>query len=648
MGPLRERMSVLLCLRIDKQLVLLFSTLSVMNSPGDSISSLVEYSDDERLSVDTSPIAAMGNNLSTLCNRSGAAPVANSPSGTEPSPAQAVVADVPSSHETPNDRSDRSISTDEPTSKFVSDATTTVTTDDPMVITRSRSRETQHQPPPPSPPLSPPANNVDMVDRRAVYYEIGGIRFPPPQSYDDVSNDDIIGIAATPWFSRCSVLAGAADNYEVLNLYSWDGQFFWGEDAACLRSRVWRELFATDDGDLNTRGSHAAKRAEHVKHIRQGLASLRHTPLIEDGRDVDLWRYRTYGEIPYVENLCGISQGRLAAWRNRFVVDEHALCWHRSILPSDFRYRRRADTDYWDTQIRLERRALSVMGRFVPYHLRCVWNLREHARDRLAVKIPESYAELAMPHGFRFEMEPLFSYKSGALIQDRDSGLWVVAYTERVVRICSGLLFDVYDTYRLWWVPPTVIAFARQLGYSMATALGSESNVEEVLELLDVVEATRFDDLPSSWRDRVTHNSNRLVDYHSGRRSATSDVGADFVYYDPWQRVKVSREVALNRAAAARVVPDDLPSGWDHVEADDDRPPRDAFRDFDPNVPPREVTPYYPVVEAPAAAPTTAASDVADAVVTIRRFLEEANILSVDDPVMTRNEMLFFVRGRMR
>ena len=39
-----------------------------------------------------------------------------------------------------------------------------------------------------------------MVDRRAVYYEIGEIRFPPPQSYDDVSNDDIIGIAATPWF----------------------------------------------------------------------------------------------------------------------------------------------------------------------------------------------------------------------------------------------------------------------------------------------------------------------------------------------------------------------------------------------------------------------------------------------------------------
>jgi len=491
-----------------------------------------------------------------------------------------------------------------------------------------------------------------MVDPRAVYYEIGGIRFPPPQSYDDVSNDDIIGIAATPWFSRCSVLAGNADDYEVLNLYSWDGQFFWGEDAACLRSRVWRDVFATDDGDLNTRGSHAAKRAEHVRHVRQGLASLQHTPLIEDRYDVDLWRYRTYGEIPYVANLCAISQDRLAAWRNRFVVDERALCWHRSILLSDFRYRRRAETEYWDTQIRLERRALSVMGRFVPYHLRCMWNLREHARDRLGVKVPDNYAQLAMPHGFRFEMEPLFSYKSGALIQDRDSGLWVVAYTERVVRICSGLLYDVYDTYRLWWVPPTVIAFARQLGYAMATALGSESNVDEVLELLDVVEATRFDDLPDAWRDRVTHNPNRRVDYHSGCRNPVSDIGADFCYYDPWQRVKVSREVAENRAAAVRVTPDNIPSGWEHNEDTDDRPPRDASRDFDPSLPTPRQGGEYPVQSYPEAVPQSGVvpgpSDGPNEGAVIRAFLEDAGVLSVDDPIMTRNEMLFFVRGRMR
>ena len=54
-------------------------------------------------------------------------------------------------------------------------------------------------------------------------------------------------------------------------------------------------------------------------------------------------------------------------------------------------------------------------------------------------------------------------------------------------------LFDVYDTYRLWWVPFDVIAFERTLGLDMTVALGSESNVAEFLKLLEVLESTLFD-----------------------------------------------------------------------------------------------------------------------------------------------------------
>ena len=99
--------------------------------------------------------------------------------------------------------------------------------------------------------------------------------------------------------------------------------------------------------------------------------------------------------------------------------------------------------------------------------------LREHARERLCVRLPEVYRSLAMPHGFKFEMESVFSYLSSRFVADPSTGLWVVAYKERVVRICFGLLFDVYDTYRLWWVPRDFIAFARRLGLDMTVALGS-------------------------------------------------------------------------------------------------------------------------------------------------------------------------------
>ena len=188
-----------------------------MISPGDSYSSLVEYSDEERDATINSPIAAMGNNLSALCNRSDAASDSILSPESASAPAAAAVADTSSGGNVVGGRGERPINTEDSASLVASDAPTTTTTphNDPMVITRSRSRDTQQSLTP-----SHSSRGDDMVDRRAVYYEIGGIRFPPPQSYDDVSNDDIIGIAETPRFSRCSVLAGNADDYEVLNLYS--------------------------------------------------------------------------------------------------------------------------------------------------------------------------------------------------------------------------------------------------------------------------------------------------------------------------------------------------------------------------------------------------------------------------------------------
>ena len=88
--------------------------------------------------------------------------------------------------------------------------------------------------------------------------------------------------------------------------------------------------------------------------------------------------------------------------------------------------------------------------------------------------------------------------------------------------------------------------------------------------------------MPLEWRDRVTQIENLAIDYHPGRRSQTQDLGSDFVYYDPWRRVKVRKRIAFEHAEAVHLVPNDLPSGWDHNEAGP-RDPRYASRDFDPN-----------------------------------------------------------------
>lgn len=62
----------------------------------------------------------------------------------------------------------------------------------------------------------------------------------------------------------------------------------------------------------------------------------------------------------------------------------------------------------------------------------------------------------------------------------------------------------------------------------MEVALDSDAKVREVLEMLEIIDSTRFQDLPDAWRDRKI----RSIDYHSGPIGR----GADYVYYDPWRR----------------------------------------------------------------------------------------------------------------
>lgn len=80
-------------------------------------------------------------------------------------------------------------------------------------------------------------------------------------------------------------------------------------------------------------------------------------------------------------------------------------------------------------------------------------------------------------------------------------GLWVVAYTERVVRVCVALLLSPYREYRLWKVPPDIIDFAREVGLVMEVPLSSPANVREFLEFSHFIGATEFTAMPEQWRD---------------------------------------------------------------------------------------------------------------------------------------------------
>lgn len=120
------------------------------------------------------------------------------------------------------------------------------------------------------------------------------------------------------------------------------------------------------------------------------------------------------------------------------MVQPDEIFWERAIFPSRFRFIDRLESLYWSKQVRWKQHTLSALGQFTLYHMCRFYNLQETACDCFLVRIAPNFAHVEVCHCFRFQQEPIFSHKLGVLIADGDMGLWVVAYTERVVHACVG------------------------------------------------------------------------------------------------------------------------------------------------------------------------------------------------------------------
>lgn len=106
----------------------------------------------------------------------------------------------------------------------------------------------------------------------------------------------------------------------------------------------------------------------------------------------------------------------------------------------------------------------------------------------------------------------------------------------------------------------------------MEVELWSRANVREVLEMLDIIETTRLEDLPDTWRDRTW----RPDDHHPGRTGR----GGDSVHYDPWSTQKIDEQTASSRAVTTCVLTDDFPLGWVHDDKDVERTHLKTSRDY--------------------------------------------------------------------
>ena len=103
-----------------------------------------------------------------------------------------------------------------------------------MVMTRSQSREMETTGDVPITNANPEDGAAAARDREGLHM-IGGVEWPVPWAFERIRNDDFKTISTMHCLSRRAILSY---DFERLEEYAWAGQFFWGDDCACVRSRV--------------------------------------------------------------------------------------------------------------------------------------------------------------------------------------------------------------------------------------------------------------------------------------------------------------------------------------------------------------------------------------------------------------------------
>ena len=126
-------------------------------------------------------------------------------------------------------------------------------------------------------------------------------------------------------------------------------------------------------------------------------------------------------------------------------------------------------------------------GVLVGYHCVEHQNIRVPRRAVRYPRVPPRYREVALPAHCYVDSPPSLAYVGSKLMAPQ-SGWWVVYYTERTAKVACFILWDVYDSFKLWRRPQRLIQWMRSL--DLTWVLGSPLNTEDLNHLLDVIECT--------------------------------------------------------------------------------------------------------------------------------------------------------------
>lgn len=344
---------------------------------------------------------------------------------------------------------------------------------------------------------------------------------------------------------------------ELIAEYIHAGQLPGRVPARALRFAEWDLRFVfPPSAILWQRGENATTaRVELVRLLYKRLRRVPDAFPVPEAAGFDTWVYRSYGESLYCSGLSALD---VSGWRGIVDVHQDALLYDRPLLRADFRTHRKSFNTEFVSLIKWERLARSRTGFLVPYQMIEIDRVLHAARHERYLGVPEWFAEMECCRGMPVMLPPIVTYLGTKLMNDADSGYWVVFVTSWVAQFASFLLWEAYDQFRVWYVPHRVLEMMRVLDLSFV--LGSEFNYRELRKLLAMVDAINWNEVPLSQARR----GSRRVDHSPGRES---NEGGDFVFFNPYREEFCDEDEARTGSRRQRENPAGYASGYVYTES---------------------------------------------------------------------------------
>lgn len=237
-------------------------------------------------------------------------------------------------------------------------------------------------------------------------------------------------------------------------------------------------------------------------------------------------------------------------------VHRRAVLWSGLLLLRVYSTCKKTEDSLRTSTVRFERLFRSGTNFVVLWHQLEAGLWYTHDLASRYPRVPSCWDDLEVPWGVWAELQTVFVYKGPLVLQNPSSSCWVVQCTGWALAVADVLVFNAYDTLRMWWVPSWIrFALGRLGGSVLRQTLGDKVYADKLHVSHDLKTI--------AWTSFPRENNQRPLSMKYPFCVGRDASAGDFVWFDPVENIVLDEAEAKRRRAKrnAKIQGGDIDTG---------------------------------------------------------------------------------------